>query len=70
MWVRTCQECGAKQEAKKPDPEKELADSYRNAKCRSCKSESLDYGSSKWTYAFSNKGKKLVPLDDPLDDTM
>lgn len=46
-WVRTCQECGHKQKATKPDPDKELTDSYRNSKCRKCKSESLDYGKEK-----------------------
>jgi hypothetical protein len=43
-WVRKCQECGHIQSAIKPDPEKELTDSYRNSKCRRCKSEGLDYG--------------------------
>lgn len=43
-WVRTCQECGNKQEAKKPPQDKELSDAYCNAKCRKCKSEALDYG--------------------------
>ena len=44
-WVRTCQECGHKQKAKQPDPNKPLSDSYRNSKCRKCGSEGLDYGS-------------------------
>ena len=43
-WVRTCQECLHIQSAIKPDPNKEVTDSYRNSKCRKCKSEALDYG--------------------------
>jgi predicted Zn-ribbon and HTH transcriptional regulator len=44
QWIRTCQECGYKQKAIKPSQEKELTDSYRNSKCRKCRSEALDYG--------------------------
>lgn len=44
-WIRTCQECGHEQSAKKPDTTRELTNSYRNSKCRKCGSEgSLDYG--------------------------
>ena len=43
-WIRTCQECGNEQKAKEPDSQKDLTDSYRNSKCRKCKSTSLDYG--------------------------
>lgn len=43
-WIRTCQECGHKQEDKKPDLDKELTDAYRTRKCKKCKSEALDYG--------------------------
>lgn len=45
-WYRTCQECGHKQKAQEPNHHKELTDSYRNSKCKRCKSEALDYG--KW----------------------
>lgn len=45
-WIRTCQECGNKQKAIKPDNSKELSDNYKNSKCKKCKSEALDYG--KW----------------------
>ncbi len=44
-FIRTCQECGHKQKAKPPNPNKELTDSYRNSKCKKCHSEALDYGS-------------------------
>lgn len=44
IWMRTCQECGHKQISTKPNPDVELSDSYRNRKCRRCKSSSLDYG--------------------------
>jgi ribosomal protein S27E len=44
-WIRTCQECGHEQIDKPPDTSKELTTSYRNRKCKKCKSEALDYGS-------------------------
>lgn len=47
IWIRTCQECGYKQTAQRPNPNQELTDSYRNSKCRRCKSEALDYGREK-----------------------
>jgi DNA-directed RNA polymerase subunit RPC12/RpoP len=47
VWLRTCQECGHKQKGKEPNRDKELSNAYRNAKCRKCGSESLDYGSFK-----------------------
>lgn len=46
-WYRTCQECGHEQCAKKPSQENPLTDSYLFAKCRRCKSEALDYGTTK-----------------------
>lgn len=42
-WIRTCQECGNKQEDKNPNGLVNLA--YCNRKCKKCKSEALDYGS-------------------------
>lgn len=44
IWYRTCQECGHKQNTKPPNSDKELTSSYRNSKCKNCKSEGLDYG--------------------------
>jgi hypothetical protein len=41
-WIRTCQECGHKQEDKKP--EGTMSDAYANRKCQRCRSEALDYG--------------------------
>lgn len=43
-WYRTCQECGNEQVAKPPSQSKELTTSYRDSKCRKCKSMALDYG--------------------------
>ena len=43
MWIRTCQECGHKQEAKPPPEYKD--DSWRDLKCHRCRSMALDYGS-------------------------
>lgn len=43
MWYRRCQECG-KVGVYKPVPEYK-GDSWRDVKCRQCKSQALDYGS-------------------------
>ena len=45
-WTRKCQECGNRQAGS--EPTLPISDAYRNAKCRSCRSESLDYGSGGW----------------------
>lgn len=42
VW-RTCQECGWVGQFK--DPSTQKTEGWRNAKCRRCKSEALDYGS-------------------------
>lgn len=42
IWVRTCQECGFRQKAKDPKTYKD--ESWRDIKCKCCKSEALDYG--------------------------
>lgn len=48
MWIRTCNECGeSTTKFKRPNPEKELTDSYLNGLCPSCKSSGLDYGKEK-----------------------
>ena len=47
MFVRTCQECGHQQKSKDPATYKGSKESWRDTKCRKCKSESLDYGSYK-----------------------
>ena len=41
-WVRTCQSCGHTTEYKCPREYKD--DSWRDVKCRRCKSVDLDYG--------------------------
>lgn len=50
-YVRKCQECGHKQAMKPPEGQK--TDAWRDAKCRACKSESLDYGSPGWLKALT-----------------
>ena len=57
MWARTCQECGYIQEAKEPAYGVELSTSYCNAKCKKCKSMSLNYGSSGF---IKNEAGKIV----------
>lgn len=42
-WIRTCQECGLKQKCKPPAEYK--GDSWKDKKCRRCKSMALDFGS-------------------------
>lgn len=44
-WIRTCQECGYKQDDRQPSLDKELSSAYRNRSCRKCESPGLDYGS-------------------------
>lgn len=43
-YVRTCQECGVKQDAR--DPATYSNESWRDVKCKNkqCRSEALDYG--------------------------
>ena len=48
MWIRTCQECGHKQEDKHPTLVWGL-DAYMDRKCRKCKSMGLDYGKEETT---------------------
>ncbi|KKK85436.1 hypothetical protein LCGC14_2773360 [marine sediment metagenome] len=48
IFIRTCQECGHKQEAKDPATYKDkTSEAWRELKCRRCHSEGLDYGSYK-----------------------
>jgi hypothetical protein len=46
-WVRTCQECGHKQQDAEPQVPGEMTSAYRDRKCKKCKSEALDYGTHK-----------------------
>lgn len=48
MYIRTCQECGHKQEAKDPASYKTSTENWRDLKCKKCKSPALDYGSDGW----------------------
>jgi hypothetical protein len=41
-WIRRCQECGHKQQTKRPDTYK--GDSWRDLRCKKCGSIGLDYG--------------------------
>lgn len=47
LYVRTCQECGVKQESK-PCVEYK-GESWKDKACKSCKSPALDYGSFGWS---------------------
>lgn len=58
-YIRTCQECGHRQEMRPPAEQR--SDAWRNAKCRKCNSEALDYGT--WQEVDAN----LNPL--PTDDS-
>lgn len=44
-YIRTCQSCGNEQVMKDPDTIKDPKENWKNAKCRKCKSEDLDFGS-------------------------
>lgn len=45
-WIRTCQECGNVQRDTEPKQQGEYSTSYEFRKCKHCKSESLDYGTT------------------------
>jgi len=57
-FIRTCQECGHRQEDNEPDKNKPLSFAFENRKCKKCKSEALDWGS----FQFLN------PVDDRDED--
>lgn len=57
LFVRTCQECGHRQEMKDPGTQK--SDGWTEAKCRKCKSQSLDYGSNGFTRDANGKIVRL-----------
>lgn len=58
-FIRTCQECFHEQEAR--DPETIKGEKWRDLKCRSCKSEAMDYGS--WR-EFDEQGKEVQLPED------
>lgn len=45
-WYRVCQACRHHQIDKEPDAGKELSSAYIDRKCRHCRSEALDYGTT------------------------
>jgi hypothetical protein len=49
VYIRTCQECGHQNKTNPPNMN-DTKERWREAKCRKCKSESLDFG-----------GEKIVP---------
>ncbi len=49
-FIRTCQECGARQTDTKPVDPANLRKSYTYRKCKKCKSEALDFGSDQDVY--------------------
>jgi len=54
MWIRTCQECGHKQEDRDPRAKDfYMSDAYMDRKCRKCKSMGLDYGKEETTEAHN-----------------
>lgn len=54
VWIRTCQECSHKQEARPPAEYK--GESWTELKCKRCKSRSMDYGHD------------VDPNEDPNED--
>lgn len=55
LWFRTCQECMAKRKYKSPYDyagnslgNADKNDAWRNVKCRACKSDALDFGSTEY----------------------
>lgn len=60
-WTRKCQECLHIQFAAQPSQEKDIPNSYLNAKCRKCHSESLDYGRER---TFDEELKIFVEVEE------
>ena len=54
-FIRECQECGNKQEMKHPNTYKD--ESWRELKCRNCKSPALSYGSYESSLLMIGKHK-------------
>jgi hypothetical protein len=65
LYVRTCQECGKRQECK-PCVEYK-GDSWRDKLCRFCKSAGLDYGSFGWKRDSSGGFYRESVKDDSED---
>ena len=53
-WQRACQECGYKGFYSQPNPDNKT-ESWRDTKCRKCKSEALNYGKEVLVDAETNK---------------
>jgi hypothetical protein len=67
IFVRTCQECGHKQEAKDPQTYKDVVkEAWRDVKCKRCKSDALDYG-SEGAYTYANGLIVDVDTDEGWD---
>lgn len=43
-YIRVCQSCGHKQEARDPKSYKGQDEAWRDLKCKKCKSVDFDYG--------------------------
>ena len=54
-WIRTCQECGNRQDSRVPPADYTSYTRYAYAVCKKCKSEGLDYG--KWVDATTENKK-------------
>ncbi len=58
-YIRRCQECGHKQEAR--DPYTLKGEGWRELKCRRCKSAAMDFGS--WQQ-FNEDGTEFAEPDE------
>jgi hypothetical protein len=67
LYVRTCQECGKRQESKPVVEYK--SDAWRNKPCKFCTSEALDYGSFGWS-RNSDGGFYQEPASDDGSEEM
>lgn len=67
-YIRTCQECGHVQTAKNPADytgKGFMEETWRDTKCRKCKSPALDYGSFEQTP--EEKKQEEEEIDDLFD---
>lgn len=58
VYIRTCQECGNKQEARWPATIK--GDGWRDLKCKKCHSVSMDFGS----HCIIDEARNIVRMDE------
>ena len=63
-WQRACQECGYKGFYSPPNPDNKT-ESWRDTKCRKCKSEALNYGKE---VLIDSETNKVIEIEEEEDE--